>query len=216
MCNNSDTQKFIHKDNKIISYNNKKCLDYSVAELNFSLCDNSRSQNWSMGNTVHVKCLKENDIVFFKTKVERLNSIPHSDKQNNTNKYNLLEEPIQQNYFHLYIKSKIISTNKDNSDYWDIQLFNDLGIEKVHKNSTLLVFYENDYTDFKEGDKVLIKNGGLNKDRYDERVVRWEATVINVYDNTLEIVFTANSIEANLNKFSMGRPRINEKISKKK
>lgn len=215
-CNNSETQQFIYKDNHIISMQNKKCLDYSNSDIKFSLCDNSRSQNWSMGDPVHVKCLKENDIVFFKTKIGRSDYIQNSDKENKTEKYNYLEEPIDSKNFHLYLKSKIKGTNEEDNDYWDIELFNDLGYEKVHKNSNSLVFYDNDMTEFKKGDKILMKNGGLDIEHYDERVVRWEATVIDVYDETLEILFTINSIEADLNKFSLGRPRVNEKLFVKK
>ena len=169
-----------------------------------------------MGEPVHVKCLKEGDIVFYKTKISRSEYIVNSDKENKTEKYNYLGEPIDPKNFHLYLKSKIIGTNKDDKDYWDIELFNDLGYEKVHKNSNLLVFYDNDMIEFKKGSKVLVKNGGIDIEHYDERVVRWEATVLNVYEKTLEILFTINSIEADLNKFSLGRPRINEKLIVKK
>ena len=56
----------------------------------------------------------------------------------------------------------------------------------------------------------MCKNGGLLKTGYNEDNVMWKATILNVLsDERYNILFSINSIEANLNKNSLGRPREN-------
>ncbi len=60
----------------------------------------------------------------------------------------------------------------------------------------------------KEGSVVLCKNGGFTIGGYEEPNVRFQATIVKKLNEEKVIVLVnINTIEANLNKSSYGRPR---------
>lgn len=216
-CNGTNQQQFKYINNNIVNTDIKsnsiqKCLETTEDSLVFNKCSEEASQNWSINKTTKIKCLKDNEIVYYKTIYPRSKLITQSNKKNNTDKYNYLDESIDSTNFHLYLKGKIIGTNKEDTEYWDIKLNNNLGTKKVHKNDNLLVPYDNQSQDFVIGEYILGKNGGLDIDHYNESNIKWEGRITKVVNETkVEVIYTINSIEANLNKLSLGRPRFSEK-----
>ena len=207
----NDNQKFKYIENYIVNIKDDyKCLDYNENELVFNKCNFTDNQKWNMNEHLVPSILNMNDIVYFKKKIPRATATFNTNFPNNTKVYNYLNEVIDEDNFHVYIKGKIVDSKEK---IWKIKFDNSLGSLDVNKNDNLLIPYNFDNNNkIKKGTFILAHDGNLNEKNYSTNNIMWKARVTNVLeDNKLEVIFSINSIEANENKFNKGRPRISEK-----
>jgi hypothetical protein len=120
-----------------------------------------------------------------------------------------LRQPTDDNYFYVYVYGQV---TKINTETYTVELKGNLGFIEVDKLSNEIILFNTSLkSEMRKGSKVLCRNGGLLVDGYEESNVRWEATVVDILgDNKLVVLFDMNTLEANLNRDSMGRPRKNE------
>jgi hypothetical protein len=212
----SDAFKFIYTDsNQLVNKENQLCVTKQDSDIIFSKCNtNDKSQEWIINQGESLSCVKVGDIVYIKRKLERHSGDLFTNRPDNTKLYNRLNEHIDYKYFHFYVKGTITSET-DNT--YTVELYNNLGTDIIKKNSNDMVLYTSINRDrIKKGTKVLCEYGGLSESGYSESNMMWEATIIDTLEDNKDkviIFFNINSIEANLNKSSMGRPRINEETS---
>lgn len=213
-CNNSDNQKFNVKDNSNdtdIKYydtvsKNIKCLENVDDELMFMNCQNKTEQRWSVIQHKQTTCITKNKIIFIKEKIRRGKNKYLNNKSDNTGENNILNEFVDMDYLHLYIKGIV---EEDLEDKWKIKLYNNLGYKYIDKNKGNLILNSIPYKNtLQKGAKVLCKNGGIIGNKYNESNTRWPATIVKVLPNeNFSIVFNINTIESNMNRQSLGRPR---------
>ena len=163
-------------------------------------------------NNINTHCLRKNTVILYKTTYARSKEETnrYSNKKNNSYIYNYLSEVIDDEFFHLYLKGKITDVNKN---IFTITLNNNLGQRNVNVNdNSLIPLIYNNSSNIKEGMEVLLTDGIFTVEDYNKTNVFWKAKVIQKLENNkCEVIFSINSIEANENKYNMGRPRTNNK-----
>jgi hypothetical protein len=213
---NNPNQNFIISNNKIetrtTNGTSTKCLEYQNNKFIFKECNNeNQNQIWKMNN-VNTHCLRKNTVILYKTTYARAKEETnrYSNKKNNSYIYNYLSEVIDDEFFHLYLKGKITDVNKN---IFTITLNNNLGQRNVNVNdNSLIPLIYNNSSNIKEGMEVLLTDGIFTVEDYNKTNVFWKAKVIQKLENNkCEVIFSINSIEANENKYNMGRPRTNNK-----
>ena len=82
----------------------------------------------------------------------------------------------------------------------------------IETESDDVVLYKNaSKNELRIGSMVLCRNGGLLVDGYEESNVRWEANIVEILeDDKVVVLFNINTMELNMNRDSLGRPRKNE------
>ena len=215
-CRHNDyNQKFTYsssdKNNSVLmNINNEtkdfKCIENKNGELVLSNCEDKIEQKWIIDQDIQYLCLQKGSVIYYKYKIKRGENKYFGSRKNNMKLNNYLNEYADQDHFHIYLKGIIEDETNNN---WKIKFSN--GSEKtLNKNSKLILYSIPNISTLKKGVHVLCKNGGLLKTGYNEDNVMWKATILNVLsDERYNILFSINSIEANLNKNSLGRPREN-------
>ena len=214
---NDQNQKFNYspsdKNNSILmNINNDtkdfKCVENKNGELILSNCDDKIEQKWIIDQDVQYLCLLKGSIVYYKQKIKRGENKYFGTRRNNTKLNNYLNEYVDEENFHVYLKGVIENDNNNND--WEIK-FNNSEKLFLNKNTNKLILHSiPNISSLKKGTEVLCKNGGLLEIGYSENNIMWKCTILNVLPNEkYNILFSINSIEANLNKNSLGRPREN-------
>lgn len=221
---NLENQKFNlnTEGNLCVENTNAQCLSFNT-ESGLGVSGSNINNKWIVSSNVEdVDRLVPLTKILYKQLIKRGEKYKHlkKDRQNNTGSYNFLNENIDNLHFHVYSLGVIEDIE---NDILQIKLFTDVvdseektNIINLHKNTNEIVIFENESSDFIPGTKVLCKNKGINYPSFnDENMIYWEATVINndkLKDGFVTILFSINSIEADLNKNSLGRPRTNNPI----
>lgn len=208
LCNGEKSQEFFYdrSKNTITSLENSFCLDNSL-NFNNECVENS---NFFIKQGILTNCIDINSIVYIKKKIKRYQDSYFSQRKDNTVLLNLLTEEIDRTYLHVYIKG--IVTDKKNDKY-KIKLYDqNSSIVYVDKDSNSVIpYFIPQGNKIDKGAEILVENGGV-MGKYSEKNIRWKAKVIEKLENNKYVVlFSINSIEADLNKMSFGRPRTNEK-----
>jgi len=197
-------------DNRLIFNINSKCIYEQDNVLKIGECNESSNANkWIISQHPVNKCINVNNFVYVKRKVKKGIFNFFNTKSDYTNTYNVLRQPIDDNYFYVYVYGQV---TKINTETYTVELKGNLGFIEVDKLSNEIILFNTSLkSEMRKGSKVLCRNGGLLVDGYEESNVRWEATVVDILgDNKLVVLFDMNTLEANLNRASMGRPRKNE------
>jgi len=200
---NKETQTFMYTSNNLLT-NNKQCLYEENTTLKMGPIDSVQNNTWIIPQIPLNDCVNVNNPVYIIKKIQRSNNISFSAKQDFTEMNNILKEYIDEDYFHVYIEGKVTKLEEDDCV---VELKGNLGFEKVPYNK--VVPYKKPNTNIlKKGTKVLCKNGGFTIGGYEEPNVRYQATIVKILNEEQVIVLmNINTIEANLNKSSYGRPR---------
>lgn len=207
-CNKTKSQKFFYdrSKNTIISLDNNYCLDNDM-KFNETCLGNS---NFFIKQELLTNCIDINSVVYIKKKIKRQNDSYFSQRKDNTILLNLLNEEIDRVYLHVYVKGIVID-NKDKK--YKIRLYDqNSSIINVGKDTNNVIpYFIPQSNKIEKGAELLVENGGV-MGKYNEKNIRWKAKVIEKIENNKYVVlFSINSIEADMNKMSFGRPRTNEK-----
>jgi len=207
-CNKTKYQEFFYdrSKNKIISLGNNYCLDNDM-KFNETCLGNS---NFFIKQDVLTNCIDINSVVYIKKKIKRQKDSYFSQRKDNTILLNLLNEEIDRVYLHVYVKGIVIDKKDKN---YRIKLYDqNSSIIDVGKDSNNVIpYFIPQSNKIEKGVELLVENGGV-MGRYNEKNIRWKAKVIEKLENNKFVVlFSINSIEADMNKMSFGRPRTNEK-----
>ena len=206
-CDQRKSQEFLYdrSKNNIISLENNQCLDNNLV-FNETCVGNSL---FFIKQEILTKCININSVVYIKKKVKRQQDSYFSQRKDNTILLNLLDEEIDRTYLHVYVKGIVID-KKDNK--YKIRLYNtnsSIIYVGVDTNSVIPYFIPQG-NKIEKGTDILAENGGV-MGKYNEKNIRWKAKVVKKLENNkYAVLFSINSIEADMNKMSFGRPRINE------
>ena len=231
-CRQSKEQKFNYDkgNNNLVSLLDNTCLGYNGSVIEFSKCninrfseqseeyeeseeyelpDTSRRQDIHIFQDILTNCIEINSVVYIKKNIKRSRDSYFSKREDNTILINVLNEDIDRVNFHIYVKGVVIDI-EDNT--FKIRLFDKRGsVVYLPRDTTTIIpdFIPSNNTLIK-GVSILVKNGGV-MGMYNEENVRWKANIVKKLDNNkFSVIFSINSIEADYNKSSIGRPRTNE------
>ena len=205
-CNQSKPQEFFYNKSKnlLTSLVNNFCLN---KDLTFNeKCKTS----FILKQEIVTNCISVNSVVYVKKKVKRHVDSYFSQREDNTVRLNVLDEDIDRTYFHVYVKG-IVNDKKDGK--YKIKLYDqNSSVLYIDTNSNLVIpYFIPQSNKIEKGTELLLENGGV-MGKYNEKNIRWMAKVTDKLENDkYAVVFSINSIEADMNKTSFGRPRTNEK-----
>jgi hypothetical protein len=187
-----------------------KCVANIDGKLKLETCDNKKiEQRWAINQEPQLLCLTKGKVVYIKTKSRRGKTKYTGNRIDYTNSNNFLKEFYDRDYFHYYLKGLI---EEETDTEWKIKLYGNLGYRTINKIGGDIILNTVPYvSQVRKGTKVLCKSGGFLKQGYVESNMRWEATILESLPNEkYNVIFTINSIEANMNRQSLGRPRRNQ------
>ena len=233
-----ENQKFDYNKNGSLCLDGSQslCLNYMMNKDDFNsdhltLSNSNENNKWIISSSIeNVDILQPLTKVIYKQLIPRGEKYLHLKKErsNNNGSYNFLNENIDYMNFHVFslgiieeivddtLKIKLFTDVIENDSSSTITSQNKNYISLSKNTNKLIVFNTNQESDFSPGTKVLCKNKGINYPGFnDENVIYWEATIINndkLEDGYVTILFSINSIEADLNRNSLGRPRTNNPV----
>jgi hypothetical protein len=187
-----------------------KCVANNSGKIALEACDDTKkTQQWLINQKPQVLCIAKGKVVYLKHKSRRGKSKFTGNRPDNTRVNNYLKEFHDRDYFHYYLKGLVEDETETD---WVIKLYGDLGMRNINKKTGDLILNSAPYKPLlSKGTKVLCKNGGFHDLNYREANVRWVATIIDILpDEKYNVIFTINSLEADMNKQSLGRPRENK------
>ena len=200
---NKDNQKFSYTGNNLLT-NNNQCLYEENDGLKMGPINSSPNNTWLIPQVPLNDCININAPVYILKKLQRSNNVSFNAKQDFTEMNNILKEYIDKEFFHVYVEGKVTKLGEDDCV---IELKGNLGFEKVSYDK-VVPYKKTNISLLKEGSVVLCKNGGFTIGGYEEPNVRYKATIVKKLNEEKVIVLVnINTIEANLNKSSYGRPR---------
>ena len=179
-------------------------------KLKLETCDTKKDEHiWSINQEPQFLCLTKGKVVYIKTKSRRGKTKYTGNSTDYTNSNNFLKEFYDRDYFHYYLKGLI---EDETETEWKIKMYGNLGYRTIKKIGGNIVLNTIPYnSQVRKGIKVLCKSGGFVKQGYNETNMLWEATVLESLPNDkYNVIFTINSVEANMNRQSLGRPRKNQ------
>ena len=187
-----------------------KCVANIGGKLKLETCDTKKDEHiWSINQEPQFLCLTKGKVVYIKTKSRRGKTKYTGNSTDYTNSNNFLKEFYDRDYFHYYLKGLI---EDETETEWKIKMYGNLGYRTIKKIGGNIVLNTIPYnSQVRKGIKVLCKSGGFVKQGYNETNMLWEATVLESLPNDkYNVIFTINSVEANMNRQSLGRPRKNQ------
>lgn len=200
---NKNNQQFIYTSNNLLT-NNDKCLYEENNTLKMGEPNEVQNNTWLIPQEPLNDCININAPVYVSKKIKRSNNVSFNAKQDFTEMNNILKEYVDDLYFHTYVEGKVSKLDEEDCV---VELKGNMGFEKV-PYSNVVLYKKPNINLLKKGTKVLCKNGGYTISGFEEPNVRHEATIVKLLSEEKVIVLmNINTIEANLNKVSYGRPR---------
>ena len=205
-CNSTKAQEFFYdkSKNSLMSLVNNNCLNDSL-----TFTETCKSK-FIIKQEIIANCIGVNSIVYLKRKVKRHVDSYFSQRDDNTIRLNILNEEIDRTYLHVYVKG-LVNEIKDGK--YKIKLYDqNSSLVYLDTNTDLVIpYFIPQSNKIERGTELLLENGGIIG-KYTEKNIRFMAKVVEKLENNkFVVVFSINSIEADQNKTSLGRPRTNEK-----
>ena len=203
---NIEDQKFQYTfDNKLVHNKSLKCVVEKDNKLMLEPCNGD--SKWMISQTPVYQCINVNNSVYVKRRVKRGISNYFNDKGDLIDTYNVLKQFSDPDYIYVYVLGQVKEL-KNNG--YIIELKGNLGF--IETESDDVVLYKNaSKNELRIGSMVLCRNGGLLVDGYEESNVRWEANIVEILeDDKVVVLFNINTMELNMNRDALGRPRKNE------
>jgi hypothetical protein len=183
--------------------------DYDNAVRLKTCGDKQKNQMWNFTQMPSNYCISKGSIVYYYKKIPR-EQRSTTEYKINTPVANLLQEEYDDDYFHMYIKAKVVNVdtktgtilieNKYSSKYSPKTVYT------IKQDLDELVLdYASPRDKLKLGTKVIIKNGGF-ADIIDEDV-KWFGVITKELKNgNYQVFLSINTIEPDKNNINMGRP----------
>lgn len=189
----------------------QKCLGETKSDT--LVLNESCDTYWNINTDVSNYCYKVGTIVFVKQLIPRALSNSFTSKKDYTGTNNFLGNYVNDTHFTAYIKGKITKIDSETTTM-NVQFFHNNHVEELPLSTTNCFINQHAIPKQAQlGNTVLASNGTIIGSNIDPSNIRFMATVVKIIDSSqVALLFDINSIEANLNKPSKGRPRENLEI----
>ena len=200
---------FFNNNMRMIEFEPEYLEQYVNEQL--ALVGRDEMTGWKIFQTPSYRCFREGNVVFLRKKVPRSQNVFFASKPDYTSQNNHLEEYIDRDNFTVYVQGTIKELGEEKIK---LELSNNLGFVEVESNSPDIVLNSPIFSnEVNIGTKIIAKAGGLMTPGYTSENIKWEATIVSKVSNSqVMVMFSINSIEANMNKSALGRPRENKEI----
>jgi hypothetical protein len=171
--------------------------------------DMQKNQMWKFSQMPNNFCISKGSIVYYYKKMPRERRST-TEYKINTPVANLLQEEYDDDYFHMYIKTKVINVDNESGEILLDNKYSDKYSPKTKYTikqdlDELVLDYTPPRDKLKLGTKVIVKNGGFSE--ITDEYVKWFGVITKELENgNYQVFLSINTIEPDKNNINMGRP----------